>query len=186
MKAIVQRVAKASVSVDNVVISQISRGFMVLIGVGRDDTQSDIESLAKKILALRAFPDPNSGAQWKKTVKDVEGAILCVSQFTLFAKTPRGRPDFHGAMPTERGREMYAAFLKRLGELYQPQRIKDGQFGAMMDVSLTNEGPVTFTIESQEKREAGIAADESRSANGQVTAPVVESLRGEQQSGTEE
>lgn len=169
MRAVVQRVARASVTVDSKVVSEIGRGFMVLVGVGRDDTARDVELLAKKILALRAFPDPNTGSHWKKTIKDVEGAILSVSQFTLYAKTPRGRPDFHSAAATDHGRELYAAFLQRLGELYQPQRIKDGQFGAMMDVSLTNEGPVTFTLDTQENGKGDTTADAPAPQDSEAT-----------------
>lgn len=87
---------------------------------------------------------------WKKSVKDIEGEILCVSQFTLMAKTIKGaKPDFHKAMNGELSRPLYAALLESMGRAYFPSRIKDGQFGAMMSVSLTNEGPVTITIDSR-------------------------------------
>ncbi|KAH9900961.1 D-tyrosyl-tRNA deacylase [Cubamyces lactineus] len=149
MRAIVQRVSSASVTVDNEVISSIGRGLMVLVGIGRDDTTADLESLAKQILALKAFSDEQSGAMWKKSVKDIEGEVLCVSQFTLFANTSKGKPDFHRAMASGPSRDLYGSFLKRMGELYRPEKIKDGRFGAMMDVRLTNEGPVTFTLDSR-------------------------------------
>ncbi|KZT23963.1 D-tyrosyl-tRNA deacylase [Neolentinus lepideus HHB14362 ss-1] len=150
MRAIVQRVASASVTVDNVVVSQISKGLMVLVGVGTDDNVSDIETLTKKIVSLRVFNDDSSGAMWKKSVKDIDGEILCVSQFTLLANTTKGnKPDFHRAMSTEPSRQMYATFLERISQIYKPEKIKDGKFGAMMNVSLTNEGPVTFTLDSR-------------------------------------
>ncbi|TFK94835.1 D-tyrosyl-tRNA deacylase [Polyporus arcularius HHB13444] len=122
---------------------------MVLVGIGRDDTVTDIETLTKQILTLKVFSDDASGAMWKKNVKDIEGEVLCVSQFTLFANTSKGKPDFHRAMASGPSRELYGSFLKRMGELYKPDRIQDGRFGAMMDVRLTNEGPVTFTLDSR-------------------------------------
>ncbi|KAI0723834.1 D-tyrosyl-tRNA deacylase [Cerioporus squamosus] len=149
MRAIVQRVSSASVTVDNEVISSIGRGLMVLVGIGRDDTVADLDTLTKQILTLKVFSDDASGAMWKKNVKDIEGEVLCVSQFTLFANTSKGKPDFHRAMASGPSRDLYGSFLKRMGELYKPERIQDGRFGAMMDVRLTNEGPVTFTLDSR-------------------------------------
>ncbi|KAI0748458.1 D-tyrosyl-tRNA deacylase [Daedaleopsis nitida] len=149
MRAIVQRVSTASVTVDNEVISSIGRGLMVLVGIGRDDTVTDLETLTKQILSLKAFSDDVSGAMWKKSVKDIDGEVLCVSQFTLFANIAKGKPDFHRAMATGPSRDLYGSFLKRMGELYRPEKIQDGRFGAMMDVRLTNEGPVTFKLDSR-------------------------------------
>ncbi|KAI0958051.1 hypothetical protein AcW1_006239 [Taiwanofungus camphoratus] len=172
MRAIVQRVSSASVTVDKEVISSISRGLMVLVGIGKDDTAADVETMCKKILSLRVFSDA-SGAMWKKSVKDIEGDILCVSQFTLLANTTKGnKPDFHRAMGTEPSRQLYSSFLERMINLYKPDRVKDGRFGAMMDVRLTNEGPVTFTIDSrkweyidQPVNSAGGPANNQTSAN---------------------
>ncbi|KAJ7578468.1 D-Tyr tRNAtyr deacylase-like domain-containing protein [Mycena floridula] len=151
MRAVIQRVTAASVSVNNVTISQIQRGLLVLVGIGTDDTATDSSMLIKKILSLRIFSDPSDDQKmWKASVKDIEGEILCVSQFTLLANTTKGnKPDFHRAMSAESSREMYAAFLEKLGQSYKPEKIQDGQFGAMMNVSLTNEGPVTFTLDSR-------------------------------------
>ncbi|CDO73648.1 hypothetical protein BN946_scf185014.g118 [Trametes cinnabarina] len=114
-----------------------------------DDNASDIETLTKQILSLKAFSDEATGTMWKKSVKDIDGEVLCVSQFTLFANTSKGKPDFHRAMASGPSRDLYGSFLKRMGELYRPEKIKDGRFGAMMDVRLTNEGPVTFTLDSR-------------------------------------
>ncbi|KAF8077609.1 D-Tyr tRNAtyr deacylase-like domain-containing protein [Lyophyllum atratum] len=151
MRAVVQRVASASVSVDNHVISQISKGLMILVGIGSDDTMTDVLALSKKILSLRVFSDLNDPEKmWKASVKDIDGEILCVSQFTLMANTTKGnKPDFHRAMSTEPSRVLYATFLEKLGQAYKPDKIQDGRFGAMMNVSLTNEGPVTFTLDSR-------------------------------------
>ncbi|KAF6763810.1 D-Tyr tRNAtyr deacylase-like domain-containing protein [Ephemerocybe angulata] len=149
MRAVVQKVSSGIL--DGETISQISRGLMVLVGIGTDDNESDILVLTKKILALKAFADPADPEKyWKSSVQDVDGEILCVSQFTLMANTSKGnKPDFHRAMGSSESRDMYATFLQKLGQSYNPEKIQDGKFGAMMDVSLTNEGPVTFTLDSR-------------------------------------
>jgi len=151
MRAVIQKVTSASVTVDGEVISKIAKGLMVLVGIGTDDTMSDVTTIANKILSLRVFSDPNDPEKmWKASVKDIGGEVLCVSQFTLMANTTKGnKPDFHRAMSSDASREMYATFLDKLKQSYRADRIQDGRFGAMMDVSLTNEGPVTFTIDSR-------------------------------------
>ncbi|KAF9269339.1 D-tyrosyl-tRNA deacylase [Marasmius fiardii PR-910] len=149
MRAVIQRVASASVTVDNEVVSQISRGLMVLVGIGKDDTMADATTLINKIVRLRVFDD-NEGKMWKQSVKDIDGEVLCVSQFTLLANTNKGyKPDFHRAMAAESSRDLYSSFLEKLKEAYKPEKIKDGKFGAMMNVSLVNDGPVTLTIDSR-------------------------------------
>ncbi|KAJ6622874.1 D-Tyr tRNAtyr deacylase-like domain-containing protein [Mycena sp. CBHHK59/15] len=150
MRAVVQRVTSASVTVDGQVISQISRGLMVLIGISKNDNASDVSTLTNKLLSLRVFPDPiGSDKMWKSSVRDVDGEILCVSQFTLMAETKKGnKPDFHNAMSTEQSRELYQTLLDTLRRSYKPEKVQDGKFGAMMNVSLTNEGPVTFTLDT--------------------------------------
>ncbi|KAG6812417.1 hypothetical protein H0H92_002993 [Tricholoma furcatifolium] len=138
---------------------------MVLVGIGTgkgneitaDDTLADVLTLTKKILGIRVFSDPNEPEKmWKTSVQEIDGEILCVSQFTLMANTTKGnKPDFHKAMSTESSRELYATFLEKLGQAYKPEKIKgclsplDGRFGAMMNVSLTNEGPVTLTLDTR-------------------------------------
>ncbi|KAJ7286412.1 D-Tyr tRNAtyr deacylase-like domain-containing protein [Mycena rebaudengoi] len=140
MRAIIQRVTSASVSVDGQVISQISH-----------DNASDAATLTNKILSLRVFSDPSDAEKmWKASIKDVDGEILCVSQFTLMAETKKGnKPDFHNAMPTDKSRDLYQTFLEKLRNSYKTEKVQDGRFGAMMNVSLTNEGPVTFTLDSR-------------------------------------
>ncbi|KAJ8092781.1 D-tyrosyl-tRNA(Tyr) deacylase [Marasmius tenuissimus] len=148
MRAVIQRVASASVTVDNEIVSQISRGLMVLVGIGKDDTMADANIIINKILSLRVFDD--EGKMWKRSVKDIDGEVLCVSQFTLLANTTKGnKPDFHRAMGAETSKDLYSSFLEKMKESYKPEKIMDGKFGAMMNVSLTNEGPVTFTIDSR-------------------------------------
>ncbi|KAK7467551.1 D-tyrosyl-tRNA(Tyr) deacylase [Stygiomarasmius scandens] len=177
MRAILQRVTSASVTVENEVISQISKGLMVLVGIGTDDTLADASILINKILSLRVFNDPaNPDKMWKASVKDIDGEILCVSQFTLFANTTKGnKPDFHKAMPTVPSRELYHSFLEQLKKSYKPEKIQDGRFGAMMNVSLTNEGPVTFTIDSRkfEYVNSPQAKDENKRKEGSSEAKTV-------------
>jgi len=105
--------------------------------------------ISQKILNLKAFADPETNVPWKASVIDVSAEVLCVSQFTLYAKTVKNKPDFHAAMGADSSRAMYSSFLEKMGVIYAPEKIKDGQFGAMMSVALTNEGPVTFTLESR-------------------------------------
>ncbi|KAJ7772993.1 D-Tyr tRNAtyr deacylase-like domain-containing protein [Mycena maculata] len=144
MRAVIQRVTSASVSVDGQVISEISRGIVY-------DTESDVSILTNKLLSLRMFPDlTDSPKMWKSNVKDVDGDILCVSQFTLMAQTKNGnKPDFHNAMSAKQSRFLYETFLETLRQSYKPDKIQDGRFGAMMNVSLVNEGPVTFVLDSR-------------------------------------
>lgn len=144
---------------------------MVLVGIGTDDTLADVDALTNKILNIRVF-DAN-GTMWKSSVKDIAGEVLCVSQFTLMANTTKGnKPDFHRAMSSNASRELYATFLEKMRGLYVSDRIQDGQFGAMMNVSLTNEGPVTLTLDTRkfEYVSASGGADKKSSENGNKAA----------------
>ncbi|KAG2188443.1 hypothetical protein INT44_001196 [Umbelopsis vinacea] len=148
MRAVLQRVARASVSVDDQVVSSIGKGICVLVGISVDDNESDIDYMVRKLLTLRVFDE--GGVMWKKSVQDMELELLCVSQFTLFAKTTKGsKPDFHSSMKTADANEMYKKFLDKLGAAYKPEKIKDGVFGAMMMVEILNDGPVTIELDSR-------------------------------------
>ncbi|KAG1794898.1 D-Tyr tRNAtyr deacylase-like domain-containing protein [Suillus plorans] len=175
MRAVVQRVASASVSVDGNVISSISRGLMVLVGIGTgmDIVSRPLSSVltTSNRLNIRVFDA--DGSMWKSNVKDIAGQVLCVSQFTLMANTTKGnKPDFHRAMSSNASRELYATFLEKMRRLYVPDRIQDGQFGAMMDVSLTNEGPVTLTLDTRKFEYVSVSggADKKSSKNGNKEA----------------
>ncbi|MCJ1232822.1 D-tyrosyl-tRNA(Tyr) deacylase [Varicellaria rhodocarpa] len=142
MKAILQRVASASVTVDKQLVSSIGRGILVFAAVGPDDTQKEIESMATKVLKLKMWPD-EAGGTWKQNVLDIRGEVLCVSQFTLLASTKKGsKPDFHGAAGGEKAKELYDYFFTKVQDLYEPEKVKNGVFQAMMEVSLVNDGPV--------------------------------------------
>jgi D-aminoacyl-tRNA deacylase len=138
VKALVQRVSRASVSVDGEVVSSIGAGLLVLLGVGRDDSERDADWLADKVRSLRIFPDADG--RMNEPLGDRQ--ILCVSQFTLYGDARRGnRPSFVDAAEPARAEALYERFCARLGA-------ERGVFGAMMAVELVNDGPVTLMVES--------------------------------------
>lgn len=142
MKAVLQRVKSASVSVDGRLVSEIGKGVLVLAGIAKDDSIKDVENMAAKVLKLRMWDD-DKGGRWKYSVQEIEGEVLCVSQFTLLATTKKGnKPDFHKSMGGDEAKNLYGKFFNKVQELYNEDRVKDGVFQAMMDVSLVNDGPV--------------------------------------------
>ena len=142
MKAVLQRVVSSSVTVNDQLVSSIGKGILVLAAVGPNDTRKDADSMASKIVKMRLWPDEND-SHWKRSVKDVDGEILCVSQFTLMANTKKGnKPDFHAAAKPEFAKELYDYFVTRIKDLHGSDRVKDGVFQAMMQVALVNDGPV--------------------------------------------
>ncbi|CAI7605651.1 unnamed protein product [Penicillium glandicola] len=142
MKVVIQRVKSASVSVDSELVSSIGKGLLVFAGIGKEDTEKDAENLVNKVLKAKFWPDEN-GTQWKKNVKEIEGEVLCVSQFTLYAKMKKGnKPDFHDAASPDTARKIYDFFYDKMREGYTPDRVKNGVFQAMMEVELKNDGPV--------------------------------------------
>jgi len=146
MKAILQRVISASVTVDKQLISSIGRGILVFAAVAPGDTEKDADALAAKVLKMRLWDD-ESGGRWKHNVQDINGEVLCVSQFTLLASTKKGsKPDFHGALGGEQAKELYHFFVSEVQQRYEPEKVKDGVFQAMMEVALVNDGPVTLEM----------------------------------------
>lgn len=149
MRVVVQRVSEASVCIDGQMYSQIHQGLLLLLGIENKDTQEDVEWLSKKIAKLRIFSDENG--QMNKSVLDINGQILVVSQFTLHAKIKKGnRPSFIEAARPDVAIPLYESFVKRLALDAQSQ-VLTGQFGADMQVSLCNDGPVTILIDSKHK-----------------------------------
>ena len=147
MKALLQRVSEAKVLVGTKIIGEIGQGWLLLLGVGQGDTEAEVAKLADKILGLRLFSDPDG--KFNLSVQDVGGAILVVSQFTLFADCRRGRrPGFSGAASPELAKNLYESFIKTLKK--SGLRIETGSFGADMKVSLINDGPVTVMLDSLE------------------------------------
>ncbi|TPX43669.1 hypothetical protein SeMB42_g02300 [Synchytrium endobioticum] len=160
MRAVVQRVSSASVSVAGQVVSQIRRGLCVLIGVSADDQEADMDSLAKKILSLRLFPSDDD-QQWKKSVVDADGQVLCVSQFTLYGQLYKGsKPDFHLAMKSATSKAFYESFVSKLKTSYMADKIQDGVFGAMMLVDIKNDGPVTIILDTRAPKDASLPWEE--------------------------
>lgn len=151
MRVVIQRVSSASVVIEGRVAGAIERGLLVLVGIESADTPADGEWLAQKITRLRIFPEPATGGadHMDKSVADIGGGILLVSQFTLHASTRKGtRPSFNAAARPEQARPLYDEFVRQLGaELGRP--VQTGEFGAMMQVSLVNDGPVTLILDSK-------------------------------------
>ncbi|KAJ1978505.1 D-tyrosyl-tRNA(Tyr) deacylase [Dimargaris xerosporica] len=151
MRAVIQRVTEASVAVNGEVISSIGKGLCVLIGITHEDEAKDIDYMVRKVLNLRLFDD-ETGKMWRKSAKDLGLEILSVSQFTLYAKAKGNKPDFHCAMPGSASKDYYHTFLEQLRAAYDPTKIKDGEFGAMMSVNIVNDGPVTIQLDSRQDK----------------------------------
>jgi D-tyrosyl-tRNA(Tyr) deacylase len=147
MKIVLQRVKKASVEVNDKVIAKIGPGLVLMLGIAKGDSGKDIDYLAKKIVKLRIFE--NNEEKFDKELKDINGEILVISQFTLFADCSKGkRPYFGGAEEGKRARELYEKFVEKLKEIYDSEKVKSGQFAARMLVEIHNDGPVTIILNS--------------------------------------
>lgn len=144
MKALIQRVKSASVTIDNALYSKINHGLLVFLGVEKSDTTENADKLADKIVRLRIFEDENE--KMNLSLLDISGEMLIVSQFTLCGDCKKGtRPSFDKSAPPQVANELYEYFIAKIKEYEVP--VKTGVFGAMMDVELVNDGPVTFWIE---------------------------------------
>lgn len=144
MKALIQRVSKASVTIDGNLYSEIGEGMLILLGVEKEDTIENAQNLADKLIKLRIFDDENG--KMNKSLLDINGEILVVSQFTLVGDCKKGtRPSFDKAAPPEYANKLYEDFVKIISKFNLI--VKTGKFQAMMDVALINQGPVTFLIE---------------------------------------
>src|SRR5579862_5378730 len=145
MRAVLQRVSHAAVTVENKVVGEIGTGLLVLLGVGSNDSSADADYLAEKIIGLRIFEDADG--KMNLPVADVNGALLVVSQFTLYGDTRRGkRPSFDAAAPPEKARELYDYFVGKIRAA--GLRCETGVFQASMQVKLVNHGPVTILLDS--------------------------------------
>ena len=148
MIAVIQRSKSGSVSVDEKIISQIEFGFVILLGVTDEDDKTDADYLADKITHLRVFNDENK--KMNLSIQDVKGSALVISQFTLCGDTHKGRrPSFIHAASPEKGNTLYEYFIAQIENNGVP--VKSGKFGAMMNVNLINEGPVTFVLDSKQR-----------------------------------
>jgi D-tyrosyl-tRNA(Tyr) deacylase len=148
MRAVLQRVSRASVTVDGKVVGQIGRGILVLVGVEPDDTDEDARQLADRTISLRIFDDPEG--KINLSLEDIGGSLLVVSQFTLLGDCRKGRrPSFIGAAPPELAEKLYNTFIGAAGSRGIP--VATGRFRAMMDVKLVNDGPVTLLLDSRKR-----------------------------------
>ena len=146
MRAVVQRVTRAKVTVADEVTGEIEKGLVVLLGVARDDTKADAEYLASKIAALRIFDDADDKMNW--SVGEVNGGLLVVSQFTLYGDVRRGlRPSWIEAAAPEVAEPLYELFIAESRKVLK--KVESGRFGAMMQVELVNDGPVTILLDSR-------------------------------------
>ena len=149
MKAVIQRVSESSVTINNEIVAQIQKGLLVLVGIENADYQEDINWLTSKIANLRIFPDENE--VMNLSLKDIDGEIIVVSQFTLHAATKKGnRPSYIKASKPEIAIPLYNSFVQQM-EKELGKKVQTGQFGADMKVSLVNDGPVTIIIDTKNK-----------------------------------
>ena len=151
MKALLQRVKKASVSVNGQVVSSINQGLLIFLGVEKNDTQENADYLAKKSANLRIFEDENQ--KMNKSISQIDGEMLVISNFTLYANTTHGfRPDFINSMMPQRAEEYVNKFVEECRKTNCFKKIKTGIFGADMKVCVENDGPVTIIIESEKAK----------------------------------
>jgi len=147
MKIVLQRVKNASVSIDGKTYSQIGRGIVLLLGIAKDDVEQDFVPIIEKIINLRIFE--NDLDKFDKSLKDVEGEVLIVSQFTLFADMSKGRrPFFGGAADPVEAKRLYNSFVEKFRTLYSSTKVMEGKFAAKMTVEINNEGPVTLLFDT--------------------------------------
>lgn len=148
MRAVIQRVSEASVTIDEQVVGKIGRGFMILLGIHEEDTQEDADYLIRKIPLLRVFED--AGGKMNQSLQDVGGSVLSVSQFTLYADTKKGnRPSYVKAARPETAIPLYEYFNEGLRK--EGLVVETGEFGGDMDVALINDGPVTILFDTRDK-----------------------------------
>ena len=146
MRSVIQRVKKASVEVESKVVGRIGQGLLILVGVGKEDTIRDIDWMVDKIINLRIFE--NEEGKFDKSLLDIDGELLAVSQFTLYGDCSRGRrPSFSDAMEAGAAKDLFETFVQKA--LERLKKVETGVFQAMMDVALVNDGPVTLIVDSK-------------------------------------
>ena len=156
MRVVIQRVTTSQVEVNEQVIGNIGRGLNLLVGIAATDTEAELEWMERKCLELRLFPDGESG-RFDRSVLDIKGELLVISQFTLYGDCRKGRrPSFDQAAAPETAQALYEKFVAKLR--LSGLRVETGQFGAMMQVSITNDGPVTILLEREAKSDEGSAS----------------------------
>ena len=147
MRVVVQRVKSSQVTVNGNIVGKIGRGLNLLVGIADADTEAELDWMARKCLELRLFPsEENSGDRWEKSVQEIGGELLVISQFTLYGDCRKGRrPSFDKSAPPEAAKNLYDRFIDKLRQT--KLKVETGEFGAMMQVSIENDGPVTLLLE---------------------------------------
>jgi D-tyrosyl-tRNA(Tyr) deacylase len=146
MRVIVQRVKSSQVTVNGEIVGKIGRGLNLLVGISNTDTDAEIDWMVRKCLELRLFPDDEGGDKWQKSVQEINGELLVVSQFTLYGDCRKGRrPSFDRSATPTLAVDLYNLFVSKLQE--SGLRVETGKFGAMMQVLIENDGPVTLILE---------------------------------------
>ncbi len=151
MRVVIQRVKSSQVEVAGVVIGKIGLGLNLLVGIADSDTEAELDWMARKCLDLRLFPDTDtSNERWEKSVQEIRGELLVVSQFTLYGDCRKGRrPSFTGSAAPESAKQLYEQFVDKLRQ--SGLRVETGEFGAKMQVSIENDGPVTLLLEREKE-----------------------------------
>ncbi|BDT15666.1 D-tyrosyl-tRNA(Tyr) deacylase [Limnospira platensis NIES-39] len=149
MRVVIQRVKSSQVTVNGQIVGKINQGLNLLVGISATDTEAEVDWMARKCLDLRLFPDPdNHSGRWDKSVQDIGGELLVVSQFTLYGDCRKGRrPSFDRSAPPEAAEKLYQLFIEKLR--ISGLKVATGEFGAMMNVSIENDGPVTLLLERE-------------------------------------
>lgn len=154
MKVVVQRVASSSVTVGDRIVGQIGRGLNLLVAIAATDTETELDWMARKCLELKLFPSGEGSDRWEKSILDIQGELLVISQFTLYGDCQKGRrPSFSDSAPPAIARHLYDEFVVRLR--LAGLKVETGVFGAMMSVSIANDGPVTLILEREKREPAG-------------------------------
>lgn len=148
MRVIIQRVKSSQVTVNDEIVGKIGRGLNLLVGIADTDSDVEIDWMVRKCLDLRLFPDEEGGDKWQKSVQEINGELLVISQFTLYGDCRKGRrPSFDRSAAPTLAKDLYNRFVAKLQET--GLRVETGQFGAMMQVSIENDGPVTLLLERE-------------------------------------
>lgn len=152
MRIVIERVKSSSVTVDGEVIGKIGRGLNLLVGISPTDTEAELDWMTRKCLELRLFPDEVEGKGWQKSVMDIQGEILVISQFTLYGDCRKGRrPSFSNSASPDIAEKLYDRFIDKLKQ--SGLHIATGKFGTMMQVNIDNDGPVTLILDKEGNRE---------------------------------
>ena len=152
VKIVIQRAKSGSVTVEGEVVGKIGQGIVVLVGIHKDDKEEDLDWAVQKMIKYCMWPGDDE-KPWRKCVTDINGEILLVSQFTLYSRPNGRKPDFSHSMGPDGASDLFNKFVEKTKALYSPEKVQTGKFQAMMEVNIVNDGPVTFILDSRNKKE---------------------------------